>query len=305
MISTEFYFLTVFILLIFLINLIQILYLILYKINQQKRFYHSILFNYSFASLITCIWIIPLFYFRFVWSIDSNAWRFWSYLYHIVDAVQLYSFLLLITHFNTIDQNLQRSLLLLSWLTPIITYSPILWLSSSNIFDYFPHRRLSTNIPWWIFPIVYSCMYLVPLCLSFVLISLTSMYSWLENYRMSSSQKQLNEHRENMAELTDLIETVLSFEFDSSSSSSSTRKSTDQLNSSMLFFLSCLFSILHLPYVISSLLDIYTSYQIVFIYLHWFGTMILPLIHIKRNSIRILSMRTLTGVLFGKIGIKL
>jgi len=173
-ISIEFCFITSLIIIIFIINISQVLYLILYKNAKQNQFFCLIFFNLSFSSLIISIWLIPFFYFRTIWSSESILWRIWSYLFHIVDAVQLYSLLLLITNINTINLSLQRLFICLSWLAPILTYSPILWLSSSyDIIDYLPYRRLSIDIPWWILPILYSCMYFVPIFISFILIGIT------------------------------------------------------------------------------------------------------------------------------------
>ncbi|UJR21192.1 hypothetical protein I4U23_024290 [Adineta vaga] len=172
--------------------------------------------------MIISIWLIPFFYFRLIWSPESFPWRLWSFIFHLVDAVQLYSFLLLISNHNFINLSLQRFLIFLCWFAPTLTYSPLLWLSISNDkFDYLPYRRLSTNVPWWILPTIYSCMYLVPIFISFVLIGMGICWPWIyKQYkqRENALQGQINEHRENMAELTSLVETVLSFELDPSTS---------------------------------------------------------------------------------------
>jgi len=222
-ISVEFCLITILILIIFIINISQILYLIICKNIKQNQFFRLIIFNFSFSSLIIAIWLIPFFYFRTIWSSESILWRIWSYLFHIVDAVQLYSLLLLITNTNTINLSLQRFFICLSWLAPIVTYSPLLWLTSPyDKIDYLPYRRLSNDIPWWILPILYSSMYMVPIFISFVLIGLTICWPWIyKQYkkRKNSSKRQVNEHREDMAELTSLIETVLNFELDQSTTS--------------------------------------------------------------------------------------
>ena len=218
-ISFEFYFITLFIIIIFIIHISQILYLIICQWDKSNHFLRSILFNFSFSSLIIAIWLIPFFYFRTMWSSDSFPWRLWSFLFHIVDAVQLYSLLLLITSSNLINLSFQRFFICLSWLAPILTYSPLLWLSSPpfNSIDYLPYRRLSTDVPWWILPIVYSSMYLVPIFISFVLIGLAICWPWIAQARKNRARRQTNEHQENMAELTSLVETVLNFELDQSS----------------------------------------------------------------------------------------
>ncbi|CAF1236688.1 unnamed protein product [Adineta ricciae] len=173
--------------------------------------------------MIISIWLIPFFYFRLIWSSDSFPWRLWSFLFHVVDAVQLYSLLLLVSNNSFINYTLKRLLLFLTWLAPILTYSPLLWLSLSNDqMDYLPYRRLSISVPWWILPTIYSCMYIVPILVSFVLIGMGLCWPWIyKQYKQREhvAHGQTNEHRENMAELTSLVETVLSFELDQSTSS--------------------------------------------------------------------------------------
>ncbi len=233
LISIEFCLITLFILLIFIINISQILYLIICQYNKYNQFFRSIILNFSFSSLIIAIWLIPFFYFRTIWSSESLSWRIWSFLFHIVDAVQLYSLLLLITSSNLINLSFQRFFICLSWLAPILTYSPLLWLSSPyDSIDYLPYRRLSTDVPWWILPIVYSSMYLVPIFISFVLIGIEICWPWIyKNRKNSSCIRQTNEHQENMAELTSLIETVLNFELDQS-----TMNSTVNVRNIFMFF---------------------------------------------------------------------
>ncbi|CAF2822892.1 unnamed protein product [Rotaria sp. Silwood2] len=219
-ISIEFCFITILILLIFVINICHVLYLIICKDDKKNKYFRFILFNFSFSSLIIVIWLLPFFYFRIIWSSESFIWRIWSFIFHIVDAVQLYSLLLLITNTNIMNFSVQRFCIFLSWIAPIVTYSPILWLSSPHDkIDYFPYRRLSTDVPWWILPTLYSCTYLVPIFISLILTGLTLCWPWIyKQYkkRENASQRQANEHRENMAELTSLVETVLNFELDQS-----------------------------------------------------------------------------------------
>ncbi|CAF1595767.1 unnamed protein product [Adineta ricciae] len=173
--------------------------------------------------MIISIWLIPFFYFRLIWSSDSFPWRLWSFLFHVVDAVQLYSLLLLVSNNSFINHTLQRLLLFLTWLAPILTYSPLLWLSLSNDqMDYLPYRRLLISVPRWILPTIYSCMYIVPILVSFILIGMGLCWPWIyKQYKQREHvvHGQTNEHRENMAELTSLVETVLSFELDQSTSS--------------------------------------------------------------------------------------
>lgn len=219
-VSGEFSLTIILIFFIFVINVSQILYLILGKSNRTNGFFRSIIFNFSFSSLIVALWLIPFFYFRTHWSPESLSWRIWSFVFHIIDAVQLYSLLLLITNSSAIHLSLQRVLIGLSWFAPILAYSPLLWLSSSfHSIDYMPYRRLSLDVPWWILPILYSSMYLVPILISLVLIGSTFCWPWIYRQyekRRQPCQREENEHRENMAELTSLIETVLNFELDQS-----------------------------------------------------------------------------------------
>jgi hypothetical protein len=66
-------------------------------------------------------------------------------------------------------------------------------------------------------------MYFVPIFISFILICITICWPWIyKKYkkRKITSERQVNEHQENMAELTSLIETVLNFELDQSTISS-------------------------------------------------------------------------------------
>ena len=219
-ISVEFCLTTILIFSIFVINVSQILFLIIGKNNRTNRFFRSIIFNFSFSSLIVALWLIPFFYFRTQWSSESIAWRIWSFVFHVIDAVQLYSLLLLITNSSAIHLSLQRFLIGLSWFAPLLAYSPLLWLSSSfNSIDYMPYRRFSLDIPWWILPILYSSMYLVPILISLVLIGSTFCWPWIYRQyeqRRKTSHREENEHRETMAELTSLIETVMNFELDQS-----------------------------------------------------------------------------------------
>lgn len=53
------------------------------------------------------------------------------------------------------------------------------------------------------------------------------------------------------------------------------------LNSCLLFIVICLLLVVHLPYILSSLFDIGSTQLTMFIYLHWFGTVLTPLIHLK------------------------
>lgn len=311
-ISIEFCLTIILILVIFTINICQILDLILNKNPKRNHFIRSILFNYSFSSLIIALWLIPFFYFRSIWSTESILWRLWSFLFHITDAVQLYSFLLLITNSNPINLSYQRFFLCLIWLAPIFTYSPILWLSSTyDTIDFLPYRRLTIHIPWWILPIIYSTMYFVPIIISFILIALTICWPRISKQRKPTVE---NEHKENMAELTSLIETVLNFELDQSTTSStintdhtslsyiSTKfnrssffyenfslfndnieQQAIQIDSRLLLLITCLLFVVHLPYVLFSLMDIYISQLPIFIYIHWFGTLFIPIIHLQRS----------------------
>ena len=217
----EFYITITLILFIFVVNIVHLLCLIIRKDRKRYDFFHCILFNYSISSLIIAIWLIPVYYFRLLCSPESSLWRLWSFLFHVVDGVQLYSLLLLITNSNTLPLCFQRLFICLSWLAPVITYSPILWwtVPHSSI-DYSPYRRLTLGIPQWILLTIYVSMYGLPICLAMILTSLARCCPWLDRYSkrrtMKVSQKEMKEHRENMAELTSLVETVLSFELDHS-----------------------------------------------------------------------------------------
>ena len=64
--------------------------------------------------------------------------------------------------------------------------------------------------------------YLVPIFISLVLIGITICGPWMiEKYKKWKNPS--NEHQENMAELTSLIETVMNFELDQSSTISNVR----------------------------------------------------------------------------------
>lgn len=219
--SIEFSSIILLILLTFTINICHILYVIICKNDKTNKYFRLILLNFSFSSLFIVVWLVPFFYFRNIWSPESSIWRLWSFLFHIVDAVQIYSLLLLITHTNITNSFLQKFCISLTWIAPIVTYSPILWLSlpPNIIIDHLPYRRLSIDISWWILPILYSGTYLVPIFVSLMLTSVTICWPWIyKKYkkREETAQRQENEHRENMAELTSLVETVLNFELDQS-----------------------------------------------------------------------------------------
>jgi hypothetical protein len=210
-ISVEFCLSTLLLLFIFILNILHILYLIIYKHNKQIQSIRLILINSSLSSLIVSIWLIPFFYFRTIWSPDSFSWRLWSFIFHIVDAVQLYSLLLIIT-----TRSFQRIFICFIWLAPIIAYSPLLWLTSPyDRIDYLPYRRLTTNVPWWILPILYFCMYFIPIILSFVLSIIPLIYyCYKKEKNLSAHQQHNNEHHKDMTELTNLIKTVFNFQLE-------------------------------------------------------------------------------------------
>jgi hypothetical protein len=168
------------------------------------------LINSSLSSLIISIWLIPFFYFRTLWSSESIPWRLWSFIFHVVDTVQIYSLFLLIT-----IRSFQKIFICFIWLAPIIAYSPLLWLTSSdNQIDYLPYRRLTLNIPSWILPILYISMYLIPILVSFIISFIHILCPWIDYHY---SKKQINiEHHKDMRELTDLIKIVLNFQLEQS-----------------------------------------------------------------------------------------
>ncbi|CAF1151590.1 unnamed protein product [Adineta ricciae] len=214
-ISIEFCLATLLLLLIFIINISHILYLIIYQHTKQIRRVRSILINYSCSSLIVSIWLIPFFYFRSIWSTESFIWRLWSFAFHIIDTVQLYSLLLLIT-----TRSFQRIFICFIWITPIIAYSPLLWLSSPfHQVDYLPYRRLTQDIPWWILPILYFSMYCLPLLISLILSCIhlcwpLILYYYNKKEKAHTPLYDNYEHHQDMTELTNLVKTVFNFHLD-------------------------------------------------------------------------------------------
>lgn len=220
--SVDFALIIALIVLIFMINMLHIFYLMVSKDLRNHRFFRLILINGSFASLITAVWIIPLFYFRSIWPATSLLWRLWSFLFHLMDGVQLYSLLLLITNTNTLPVSFQRLFICLSWIAPGVTYSPLLWWSvPHDKIDYLPYRRLSLGVPPWILASIYISMYLIPICISLMLTSATICWPWIrwcyKKRVISTADREAYEHRENMAELTSLVDTVMSFELNQAS----------------------------------------------------------------------------------------
>lgn len=214
--STEFYLIIIFILLIFFVNIFHIVYLIIYKHNKQIKLIRCLLINSSLSSLIVSLWLLPFFYFRIIWSPDSMPWRLWSFVFHIVDAIQLYSLVLLIT-----IRSYQHLFIGFIWFAPIVAYSPLLWLGPCNdTIDYLPYRILTINIPWWIFPIVYFVMYAIPLIISFVLSGIRVCWPlitcyYYKRYKSNKiSEQNINEHHQDMVELKNLIETVFNFQLE-------------------------------------------------------------------------------------------
>ncbi|CAF0806665.1 unnamed protein product [Adineta steineri] len=324
-ISIEFCLVTCLILLIFIVNILHILYLIIYEHNKQIKSIRLILINLSLSSLIVSIWLIPFFYFRTIWSSESTLWRLWSFVFHIVDAVQLYSFLILIT-----TRSFQRIFICFIWLTPIIAYSPLLWLPSLSFYDkidYLPYRRLTINIPWWILPILYFSMYCIPIFISLLLNSIHICWPLIfycyKKEKQEIYQQYNNEHHKDMIELKNLIETVFNFQLEQSTNKNicisscsneihqplsykvcqhesfflfdelstysllhstqikSKKHIKQPLNSYMLFIITCLLLLVHLPYILLSFLDISALQLSTFIYIHWFSALFVPLIHIK------------------------
>lgn len=77
--------------------------------------------------------------------------------------------------------------------------------------------------------------------------------------------------------------------FDYISSSSTTQlsdypqKQETHVNYRLLFLITMLLLIVHLPYVLFSLMDMHISQLPIYIYLHWIGTIFLPIIHLKKH----------------------
>ena len=212
--SFDFYLVTLLLCSIFLVHILNILYLIIYKANQRIKSIKYLLMNASFSSLIVSIWLIPFFYFRLIWSTESTIWRIWSYMFHVCDAVQIYSLFFMITL-----QSCQRLSIVFIWLAPLIAYSPVLWLPSFNVqVDYLPYRRFSTHVPWWILLVLYLSMYIIPilieLLLSSLLVCCPSIFDKKHKDRRRFFNRSANEHQKEMAELTSLIHTVLNFQLD-------------------------------------------------------------------------------------------
>lgn len=210
-ISVEFCLATLLLVSIFFINTFHILYLILSSPNSPLKPIRSILLNISITSLIISIWLIPFFYFRLLWFPESFVWRLWSYIFHVADAVQIYSLLLLL-----IIPSRQCPYICFVWTVPIIGYSPLLWLpAASDSFDYLPYRLFTVNAPWWVLVILYTSMYLMPLITAMICGSFR--LHWSRNLSISRvknlrlTDKPLNEHDQDMAELTSLVKTVLNF----------------------------------------------------------------------------------------------
>jgi hypothetical protein len=215
-VSVEFYLTTSLLLIIFLANILHILYLIVYQHETYIKSIRSILLSSSVSSLIVSIWLLPFFYFRLLWAPDSMPWRLWSFAFHVVDAVQLYSLLLVIA-----ARSAQSIFICFIWITPMLAYSPLLWLTSrSDQIDYAPYRRLTLDVPWWILPALYFSLYFVPIIISFVLSSVhirwPLIYYTDDDEREVLSDLPTNEHCQDMAELTNLIQTVLNFQLDKS-----------------------------------------------------------------------------------------
>jgi hypothetical protein len=138
-----------------------------------------------------------------------------------MDGVQLYSLLLLISKTNNLRLPWQHLFICLTWTAPIVTYSPLLWWPEpTDKMDYLPYRRFVLGVPRWILFTIYISMYIVPMGFSLILTSMTIGWTWINQcYRtrsMTVTQHATNEHQETMAELTSLVETVLSFELNPS-----------------------------------------------------------------------------------------
>jgi hypothetical protein len=70
---------------------------------------------------------------------------------------------------------------------------------------------------------------------------------------------------------------------DLSSSDDCMEKQKFQINHCLLFIITSLLLIVHCPYVLFSLMDIYISQLPIFIYLHWFGAIFIPIINLQKN----------------------
>ena len=246
LLTSEFLLITCLLLVIFIVNISQIFYLIFFKSNRSIR---GILMNSSFSSLILSIYLIPSFYFRTECSSDSFLWRLWSFSFHVIDAVQIYSLFLLLT-----TRSFEKLFIVLIWFIPTIAYSPILWLpSSNNELNYLPYRRLRSGVPWWILPIVYFSMYLIPMVISLMISIIYWICPWMDDESSRKNREKTimcnhpNEHQKDMTELADLITTVMNFPL------KETRNQSNQLK--VIF----LFSTRQQPIMFFSLLDMSIS----------------------------------------------
>ncbi|CAF0755541.1 unnamed protein product [Didymodactylos carnosus] len=249
------------IVLILSINLFHLWYLIF------KRFQHNLnngrlltlsksnLFSSSIASLFISFWLIPFFFTQTsvtnIWTPISYTWRLWLYGFHVIDSVQILSLLLLTielyfiqkTSSNKISIRLYQPILfvIIIWLTPIIAFSPILWLSERNsliikrlnkqqlsttsqLSDYFPFSLFQRYTYSPVLALLYVTTYIIPLCLS-LLISLLSIVTYIRQKKMNHNKKNISKYKTNqilfdnnvkshhceIVELNSLIQNVLNF----------------------------------------------------------------------------------------------
>ncbi|CAF1157495.1 unnamed protein product, partial [Didymodactylos carnosus] len=249
------------IVLILSINLFHLWYLIFkrfqYNLNNGRllTLSKSNLFSSSIASLFISFWLIPFFFTQTsvtnIWTPISYTWRLWLYGFHVIDSVQILSLLLLTielyfiqkTSSNKISIRLYQPILfvIIIWLTPIIAFSPILWLSERNsliikrlnkqqlsttsqLSDYFPFSLFQRYTYSPVLALLYVTTYIIPLCLS-LLISLLSIVTYIRQKKMNHNKKNISKYKTNqilfdnnvkshhceIVELNSLIQNVLNF----------------------------------------------------------------------------------------------
>ena len=64
------------------------------------------------------------------------------------------------------------------------------------------------------------------------------------------------------------------------------------VNASLLFIIICLFMLVHVPYFVLALLDLSALQLSAFIYIHWLGTLFIPLVHLQLRACRLPSWNT-------------
>ncbi|CAF0947279.1 unnamed protein product [Didymodactylos carnosus] len=253
MVANVLYMRLILIVLISSINVFHLWYLI-FKRFQSDRLLTSLkvnLFSSSIASLVISLWLIPSFFTQTtinnLWTPLSYQWRWWLYVFHVIDSVQILSLLLLTIELyfiqKTLSIRLYQSILfvIIVWLAPIIAFSPILWLSEQNslmikrlnkqqssitsqLSDYFPFslfQRYST-----VLTLPYLITYIIPLFFS-LSISLLSIVVYIKQKKTNRTKKEtlkyktsqiifdnnMKFHQSEIVELHSLIQNIFNLNF--------------------------------------------------------------------------------------------